>query len=538
MRREEERTQEARYQLESSESRTLSGVDVKPFYSPSESLSVKETPGEFPYTRGIYGEMYRKRLWTMREYLGFGTSEETNRRLRFMLEQGQTGLSLAFDLPTQLGFDSDSPRALGEIGRVGVAVSMIDDVRKVFRGIDLGKVSTSMTINATAPILFSMYVAIAEESGIPRGEIRGTVQNDILKEYLARNTYIYPPGRSLSLAMDLVEYSVKNYPKWHPISISGYHIREAGSTAVQELAFTFADAITYTEAAVERGLEVDAFAPHFSFFFACNNDFMEEVAKFRAARRMWAKIMKERFGAKNEESMKLRFHTQTAGETLTALDPENNVVRVAIQALAAVLGGTQSLHTNSRDEALSLPTEESARLALRTQQLIAYESGVTLTADPLGGSYYLEYLTDKLEKLAFEEMEKIDKAGGMLKAIESGYVKREILNAAYDKQMQIEKKKRIVVGVNAFKPAKAVSHKVHPLPESIQKVRVRQLRRMKSSRELGPVRNCLERLRSAAQNGENLLPSITESVGAGCSVGEISDALREVYGAYRAPMPF
>jgi len=537
MRRKEEHTQEARCQLESSESRTLSGVDVKPFHSPSESLPVKEAPGEFPYTRGIYGEMYRKRLWTMREYLGFGTSEETNRRLRFMLEQGQTGLSLAFDLPTQLGLDSDSPRALGEIGRVGVAVSMIDDMRKVFRGIDLGKVSTSMTINATAPILFSMYVAIAEESGIPRGEIRGTVQNDILKEYLARNTYIYPPGRSLSLAMDLVEYSVKNYPKWHPISISGYHIREAGSTAVQELAFTFADAITYTEAAVERGLEVDAFAPHFSFF-ACNNDFMEEVAKFRAARRMWAKIMKERFGAKNEESMKLRFHTQTAGETLTALDPENNVVRVAIQALAAVLGGTQSLHTNSRDEALSLPTEESAKLALRTQQLIAYESGVTLTADPLGGSYYLEYLTDKLEKLAFEEMKKIDKVGGMLKAIESGYVKREILNAAYDKQMQIEEKKRIVVGVNAFKPTKAVSHKVHSLPESIQKVRAHQLRRTKSSRELESIRDCLEHIKSAAQNGENLLPSITESVGAGCSVGEISDALREVYGAYRAPMPF
>ena len=524
--------------MESSEPRTLSGVDVKSFYSPSESLPVNEAPGEFPYTRGIYGEMYRKRLWTMREYLGFGTSEETNKRLKFMLDQGQTGLSLAFDLPTQLGFDSDSPRALGEIGRVGVAVSTIDDMRKVFRGIDLGKVSTSMTINATAPILFSMYVAIAEESGIPSGEIRGTVQNDILKEYLARNTYIYPPGRSLSLAMDLVEYSVKYYPRWHPISISGYHIREAGSTAVQELAFTFADAITYTEAVAERGLDVDTIAPHFSFFFACNNDFMEEVAKFRAARRMWAKIMKERFGAKNEESMKLKFHTQTAGETLTALDPENNVVRVAIQALAAVLGGTQSLHTNSRDEALSLPTEESARLALRTQQLIAYESGVTLTADPLGGSYYLEYLTDKLEKLAFEEMERIDKAGGMLKAIESGYVKREILNAAYDKQMQIEKKKRIVVGVNAFKPTKAASHRVHPLPESIQRVRVRQLSRMKSSREPGSIRNCLEHLKSAAQNGENLLPSISESVRAECSVGEISDALREVFGAYRAPTPF
>lgn len=524
--------------MEPSESRTLSGVEVKPFHSPSESPPVKEAPGEFPYTRGIYREMYRKRLWTIREYSGFGTSSETNKRLRFMLEQGQTGLSLAFDLPTQLGLDSDNPRALGEIGRVGVAVSMIDDVRNVFRGIDLGKVSTSMTINATAPILFSMYVAIAEGSGVPKDEIRGTVQNDILKEYLARNTYIYSPAHSLSLAMDLVEYSVKNYPKWHPISISGYHIREAGATAVQELAFTFADAVTYTEAAVERGLDVDTFAPHFSFFFACNNDFMEEVAKFRAARRMWARIMKERFGAKNEESMKLRFHTQTAGETLTAQDPENNVVRVAIQALAAVLGGTQSLHTNSKDEALSLPTEESARLALRTQQLIAYESGVALTADPLGGSYYLEYLTDKLEKLALEEMEKIAKAGGMLRAIETGYVKREILNAAYEKQMQIETKKRIVVGVNAFKPAGAAGRSIHTLPESIQTVRVRQLRRMKSSRDPGLVRDCLESLKSAAQNRDNLLPSIAKSVGAGCSVGEISDALREVFGAYKAPMPF
>jgi methylmalonyl-CoA mutase N-terminal domain/subunit len=524
--------------MEPSVPKTLSGIETRAFYPPGESAGVPEAPGEFPYTRGIYGEMYRKRLWTMREYSGFGTSSDTNRRLRYMLQQGQTGLSLAFDLPTQLGLDSDSPRAMGEIGRVGVAISLIDDVRSVFNGIDLAKVSTSMTINATAPVLFSMYVGVAEEAGVQPGDIRGTVQNDILKEYLARNTYIYPPSHSLSLAMDLVEYSVKKYPKWHPISISGYHVREAGSTAVQELAYTFADAVTYTQAAVERGLDVDAFAPHFSFFFACNNDFLEEVAKFRAARRIWAKIMKDRFGAKNDESMKLRFHTQTAGETLTAQDPENNVIRVAIQALAAVLGGTQSLHTNSMDEALSLPSEETARLALRTQQLIAYESGVTLTADPLGGSYYLEYLTDKLEKLATEEMLNVEKAGGMLKAIESGYVKREILNAAYEKQLQIERKSRLVVGVNAFQPTTRTRRKVKTLPEEIQKTRVRKLAKMKSARDPSQVASYLEHVKSAAQGGQNLMPSIAEAVRAGCSVGEISDALREIYGVYKAPMPF
>ncbi len=524
--------------LDSSEHRTLSGIEVGPFYSAEESPPMEESPGEFPYTRGIYREMYRKRLWTMREYSGFGTSAETNKRLRYMLEQGQTGLSLAFDLPTQLGLDSDNPRALGEIGRVGVAVSLIDDMRDIFAGVDLGKVSTSMTINATAPMLFSMYVAVAEESGVARNAIRGTVQNDILKEYLARNTYIYPPSSSLSLAIDLIEYSVKNYPKWHPISISGYHIREAGSTAVQELAFTFADAMTYTRAALERGLAFDQFAPHFSFFFACNNDFMEEVAKFRAARRIWARIAKEEFGAKDEESMKLRFHTQTAGETLTAQDPINNVVRIAIQALAAVLGGTQSLHTNSMDEALSLPSEESARLALRTQQLIAHESGVTLTTDPLGGSYYLESLTDKLEKLAFEEIKKIEKIGGMLKAIESGYVKREIVNAAYDKQLQIESKRRIVVGVNAFQPARRTRSKVQVLPERIQEQRTRKLRRLKKARDEGTIRAKLERLKSAAQGHENLLPALADAVRAGCTVGETSDALREVYGVYKAFLPF
>ena len=523
---------------ESPEPKTPSGIEVNPVYGLGEVSPPAEKPGEYPFTRGIYPEMYRKRLWTIREYSGFGTSAETNRRLKFMLEQGQTGLSLAFDLPTQLGFDSDSPRSLGEIGRVGVAVSTLADMREIFRGIDLGKVSTSMTINATAPMLFSMYAAVAEETGVPKAEVRGTVQNDILKEFIARNTYIFPPAASLSLAIDLVEYSVKNYPKWHPISVSGYHIREAGSTAVQELAYTFSDAISYTNAALERGLKLEQFAPRFSFFFASNNDFFEEVAKFRAARRIWARIMKERYGAGDAESPKLKFHTQTAGETLTAQDPNNNVVRVTVQALAAVLGGTQSLHTNSMDEALSLPSEESAKLALRTQQVIANESGVTLTADPLGGSYYVEYLTDKLERLAFEEINRVEKIGGMLKAIESGYVKKEILNSAYQKQMEVEAKRRIVVGVNAFQPSAPSRRRVLVLPERIQGERVRRLKAAKAKREGEAVQERLELLKSAAQKKENLLPAISSAVVAGSTVGEISDALREIYGVYKARVAF
>jgi len=525
-------------EVQAANPKTLSGLEVKRVYAPGESPPLKEEPGKYPYTRGIYPEMYRRRLWTMREYSGFGTSAETNRRLKFMLDQGQTGLSLAFDLPTQLGLDSDNPRSMGEIGRVGVAVSILDDVQDIFRGIDLRKVSTSMTINSTASILFSMYAAVAEDSGVPLGEVRGTVQNDVLKEFIARNTYIYPPEPSLSLAIDLVEYSVKNYPKWHPISISGYHIREAGSTAVQELAYTFSDAITYTNAALQRGLSLEQFAPHFSFFFASNNDFMEEVAKFRAARRIWARIMKERFGATDEESTKLKFHTQTAGETLTAQDPENNTIRVTIQALAAVLGGTQSLHTNSMDEALSLPSEESAKLALRTQQVIANESGITLTADPLGGSYYLEYLTDTLERLATEEIDRVERMGGMLKAIGSGYVKKEILNSAYQKQIDIETKRRIIVGVNAYQPPAPSSRKVQILPERIQNERVRKLKTAKTKRDVGGVREKLERLKSAAQRGENMLSSISAAVRAGCTVGEISDALREIHGVYKARQAF
>jgi len=520
------------------EAKTLSGIDVKPVYSPGETAPSEDRPGEYPYTRGIYPEMYRKRLWTMREYSGFGTSSQTNKRLRFMLEQGQTGLSLAFDLPTQLGLDSDSPRSLGEIGRVGVAVSILDDMQEIFRKIDLAKVSTSMTINATAAVLFSMYAAVAEGSGVPKEEVRGTVQNDVLKEFIARNTYIFPPEPSLSLAIDLVEYSAKNYPKWHPISISGYHIREAGSTAVQELAYTFSDAISYTNAGLQRGLRLEEFAPHFSFFFAANNDFLEEVAKFRAARRIWAKIMKERYGARDDESAKLKFHTQTAGETLTAQDPENNVVRVTIQALAAVLGGTQSLHTNSMDEALSLPSEESAKLALRTQQVIANESGVTLTADPLGGSYYIEYLTDKLERLAFQEIERVEKLGGMLKAIETGYVKKEILNSAYEKQMDVEKKRRLIVGVNTFQPASPPKRRVQILPENLQQVRAARLKTAKARRDASSVQEKLEHLRGAVGRKENLFPSISAAVRVRCTVGEISDVLREIYGVYRPRQQF
>jgi methylmalonyl-CoA mutase N-terminal domain/subunit len=511
--------------------------EPKPHYGVEDAPQREEAPGAYPYTRGIYPTMYRNRLWTMRQYMGFGAAKETNQRLRYLLSQGETGLSIAFDLPTQLGLDSDNPRSFGEIGKVGVAVSILEDMREVFKGISLKQVSTSMTINATAPVLFSMYAAIAEEQGAKPEEVRGTVQNDILKEYLARNTFIFPPAQSMRLAIDLVEYSVEKYPKWHPISISGYHIREAGATAVQELAFTFADAMAYVEEALKRGLALDDFAPHLSFFFACNNDFLEEVAKFRAARRIWARIMKERFGAKNDESMKLRFHTQTAGETLTAQDPENNVVRVAIQALAAAMGGTQSLHTNSRDEALGLPSEDSARLALRTQQIIAHESGITAAPDPLGGSYLLERLTSKLEKLAMDEVQNIEKMGGMLRSIENGYVKREILSSAYRKQLEIEAGQRVIVGVNKYKPKKGYRYKVQTVPAGTQRLRVAQLKRLKRRRDDSKVKSSLEGIRSVAVSSHNLMPAIVQAVGSRCTVGEMSDVLREVFGEYKPGVP-
>ena len=477
--------------------------------------------------------MYRDRLWTMRQYTGFGSAPETNRRFKYLISHGETGLSTAFDLPTQLGLDSDHPRAAGEVGRVGVAVSCLDDMGRLFDGIDLRKISTSMTINSTAPILLSLYVAAGLEQGVPQRELRGTTQNDILKEYIARNTYIYPPQASLKLAVDLIEYCARHMPRWHPISISGYHIREAGSSAVQELGFSFSNAIEYVKTALGRGMKVDRFAPQLSFFFACRNDFLEEIAKFRAARRIWARIMKQRFKAKDPESCKLRFHTQTSGETLTAQQPDNNIARVAIQALAGVLGGTQSLHTNSRDEALSLPTEESVRIALRTQQIIAYETGVTRTSDPLAGSYYLEHLTRRMEKNVTALMERVEELGGARKAIESGFVHREIQESAYQFQRMVDEGKMIIVGVNRFAEGDGRQQRIHRIDPGIERGQIRQLRRFKTSRNKTRVNQSLGRLASSARKQQNLLPDILRAVQANCTVGEISDILREAYGEYR-----
>ena len=490
-------------------------------------------PGQFPYARGIYENMYRDRLWTMRQYTGFGSARETNRRFKYLISQGETGLSTAFDLPTQLGLDSDNPRAAGEVGRVGVAISCLQDMHQLFEGIDLGKVSTSMTINSTAPILLSLYAAVAMEQGVPQNRLRGTTQNDILKEYIARNTYIYPPEASLRLAVDLIEYCAQKMPLWHPISISGYHLRESGASAVQELGFCFANAIEYVEAAIERGLKVDQFAPHLSFFFACRNDFLEEIAKFRAARRIWARIMKERFNARDPESWKMRFHTQTSGETLTAQQPDNNIVRVAIQALAAVLGGTQSLHTNSRDEALSLPTEESVRIALRTQQIVANESGVTKSADPLGGSYYLECLTESLEDKAMRLLKKVEKLGGARKAIESGFVHREIQESAYSFQKSVDEGHTVIVGVNRFVESGGGEQRIQRIDPKVERAQVRQLMKMKASRNNARVKNGLARLSRAARGQENLLGYVLRAVQVDCTVGEISDVLREAFGEYR-----
>src|SRR5213080_2739853 len=478
---------------------TDSGISVKASYdkrdSSARAVRTLGKPGEFPYTRGIYPNMYRERLWTMRQYTGFGSARETNRRFKYLISHGETGLSTAFDLPTQLGLDSDHPRAHGEVGKVGVAISNIDDMRLLFDGIDLGKVSTSMTINSTAPILLCLYVAAGLEQGVQQKALRGTTQNDILKEYIARNTYIYPPEASLRLSVDLIEYCAHKMPRWHPISVSGYHIRESGANAVQELGFCFANAIEYVKVALERGLKIDQFAPQLSFFFACRNDFLEEIAKFRAARRIWARIMKDRFKARDLESCKLRFHTQTSGETLTAQQPDNNIVRVAIQALAGVLGGTQSLHTNSRDEALSLPTEESVQIALRTQQIIAHESGVTKTADPLAGSYYLESLTRNLEADATRLLEKVEDLGGARKAIESGFVHREIQESAYRFQKSIDEGRTIIVGVNKFTEGSS-EPRTQRIDSKVERNQVGQLRKMKALRNTKTVKNALGRLSS------------------------------------------
>ncbi len=513
---------------------SLSGLPIERIYIPEESRSLKDIglPGEFPYVRGVYPTMYRSRLWTMRQYAGFGTAEESNKRYKYLLEQGQTGLSVAFDLPTQMGYDSDHPMASGEVGKVGVAISSLRDMEVLFDGIPLDKVSTSMTINSTAMILLAMYVAVAEAQGVDRSQLRGTIQNDILKEYVARGTYIFAPEPSMRLVADTIEFCSKELKRWNSISISGYHMREAGATAVQEIAFTLANAIAYVDAVISRGIEVDAFAPRLTFFFCAHNDLLEEVAKFRAARRLWARIMKERFEAKNDRSMMLRFHTQTSGVSLTAQQPENNVIRVAIQALAAVLGGTQSLHTNSMDEALALPSEHAATLALRTQQVIAHESGVTNTIDPLAGSYYVESLTDEIEKKAMEYIERIDQMGGVAKAIESGYLQQEIADSAYKYQKEVDTKERFVVGVNKFRTEDARSKdilRVDPEVESRQKA---GLAAVKKERDDTKVTQSLKELKEAAEGDMNLVPLVIECVNNLATLGEISDVLRSVFGRY------
>jgi methylmalonyl-CoA mutase, N-terminal domain len=516
---------------------TDSGIPVKTLYD-GKDISAKMIrsigkPGEFPYTRGIYRNMFRDRLWTMRQYTGFGSARETNRRFKYLISHGETGLSTAFDLPTQLGLDSDHPRALGEVGKVGVAISSIDDMRRLFEGIELGKVSTSMTINSTATILLCLYTAVGLEQRVPQKQLRGTTQNDILKEYIARNTYIYPPEASLRLAVDLIEYSARKMPRWHPISISGYHIRESGADAVQELAFCFSNAIEYVEASLARGLKIDDFAPQLSFFFACRNDFLEEIAKFRAARKIWASIVKGRFKARNPESCKLRFHAQTSGETLTAQQPDNNISRVAIQALAAVLGGAQSLHTNSRDEALSLPTEDSVRIALRTQQIIAHESGVTRTADPLGGSYYLESLTKTIESQVNALVERVQELGGARKAIESGFVHRQIQESAYKFQRSVDEGQTVIVGVNRFKEGDQKQSSLQRISPGVERLQVQQLRKFKNSRSKAKAKSALSRLRSSASGDVNLVDDILRAVRSQCTVGEISHTLRDVFGEYR-----
>jgi methylmalonyl-CoA mutase N-terminal domain/subunit len=490
-------------------------------------------PGDFPYTRGIHSQMYRNNLWTMRQYAGFATAEESNNRYKYLLSQGQTGLSVAFDLPTQIGYDSDSPEAAGEVGKVGVAIDTLADMETLFSGISLDKISTSMTINASASVLLALYIAVGEKQNIPSQKLRGTIQNDILKEYIARGTYIYPPKHSMRIITDIFAFCRDHVPQWNTISVSGYHIREAGSTAAQEVGFTLADGIAYIDAALTAGLDVDEIAPRISFFFNSYTDLFEEVGKFRAARRLWAKIMKERFGAKNPKSMMLRFHTQTAGSTLTAQQPDNNIVRVTIQALAAVLGGTQSLHTNSKDEALALPTEDSARLALRTQQVIAYESGVVETVDPLGGSYYVESITDKIEQEAQELIQKIDNIGGMVKAIEQGFVQAAIQDSAYIYQKDIEDLKRIIVGLNQFKMDEKQSTDLLKIDPLVEKNQIEKLKKVKQNRDNLAVKDTLEKLRLAASGTDNLMPYILNAVRQYASVGEICNILRDVFGEYR-----
>lgn len=516
---------------------TLSSIPSKRIFTPEDVSKLdylKDVgfPGEFPFTRGVYPTMYRSRLWTMRQYAGFGTAKESNERFKFLINQGQTGLSIAFDLPTQMGYDSDHPMARGEVGKVGVAISSLKDMEVLFDGIALEGISTSMTINSTAPILLANYVAVAQQQGSRPDALRGTVQNDVLKEYVARGTYIFPPEASMRLAVDLIEYCSKEMPKWNPISISGYHMREAGATAVQEIAFTFANAIAYIEGVLEKGLKVDDFARRLSFFFCAQSDFLEEVAKFRAARRLWARIVRDKFGAKDKQSMLLRFHTQTSGVSLTAQEPENNAVRVTLQALAAVLGGTQSLHTNSMDEALALPSEKAVKLALRTQQLIAHESGVANTIDPLAGSYCIEWLTSEIEERVSEYLDKIEAMGGAVKAIEKGYMQQEIAESAYKFQKEVEEKKRLIVGVNIQRSEESTIErmKIDPGIEGLQSESLAELRK---KRDNAKVQESLRRLEKSAGK-ENTMAPILECVKSYATLGEISDALRGIFKEYEA----
>ena len=526
-----------KYKERKSEFTTVSFSPVKEIYTPSDiKNNYKEAisfPGEYPFTRGIQPTMYRGKYWTMRQYAGFGTAKESNERYRYLLEQGQMGLSVAFDLPTQIGYDSDDPIAYGEVGKVGVAIDTLADMEILFDKIPLDKVSTSMTINAPASVLLAMYIAVAENQGISRDKISGTIQNDILKEYIARGTYIFPPKPSMRLITNIFEFCANEVPKWNTISISGYHIREAGSTAAQEVGFTLANGIAYVDSALKAGLEVDSFAQRLSFFFNSHNDLLEEVSKFRAARRLWARIMKDRFQATNPRSLMLRFHTQTAGSTLTAQQVDNNIVRVTIQTLAAVLGGTQSLHTNSRDEALALPTEESVRVALRTQQIVAEESGVTNTIDPLAGSYYVEAMTDQIEKEAQEYIKKIDDLGGMATAIETGFVQNEIQKAAYKFEMELEANERIVVGVNKYKIGEEEHKDLLKIDMKVQEDQLAFLKKIKSERNDEQVKKSLAKLKNAADGNDNLMPFILEAVKSYASIGEICNTMREVFGEYK-----
>jgi len=519
---------------------TSSHIPVNPLYTPadlkgSDYDSEVGYPGEYPFTRGVQATMYRGRLWTMRQYAGMGDAEESNKRYKYLLANGTTGLSVAFDLPTQIGLDSDHPLAEGEVGKVGVAIDSIEDMQRLFDGIELTRISTSMTINATASILLALYVAVARRQGT-NDDIRklsGTVQNDVLKEYIARGTYIYPPQQAMRVITDMFAWANENVPEWNTISISGYHMREAGSTAVQEVAFTLGNGMAYVEAAIKAGLDVDQFAPRVSFFFNAHSNFLEEVAKFRAARRMWARIMREHFKAKSPKSWMLRFHTQTAGSTLTAQQPENNIVRTAIQAMAAVLGGTQSLHTNSYDEALALPTEQAARIALRTQQVIAYESGAPQTIDPLAGSYYVESLTNEIEKRAAEYLGKIEVLGGMLKAIERGFVQHEIQNAAYEYQQAVDEQRAIVVGLNRFEVEEEKPISIQRIDPALEPKQVERLRAVRAKRDAGPWKAALAAVEDAARSGANVMPHILAAVEASATVGEISDAMRRVFGEYK-----